>query len=740
MNNNIYFSDFIKTILPYRWSIFLITSILVLLTLVYLYFSPLIYESSATIKIKTEKNLQALSFKDPINDALSQVGVSNIDQEIAILNSFYINNKVISKMEMQVQYFRKKGYKKVEIQKKFPIKIHDIHVENKEILKKTFILYAQEDGFKIQEEEASLSKLLAYNKEIQFQGFKCKITQLSPSDKPIYFKFNGDNREIYEKFVKQRLKISQPNINVPILRITYQDTSPQRANAYINTLINIYIEQSTIHKNRENNKILTFIEEQLASTGKNLQQSEIELQEYRIKNKVIEPSVQSKILLDRLNHIEIAIEENKIKTNLIDNLLILLNNNESLESIIPTLNALGEDSTIALIREIQDMEKHINSLRVEYTEKYPDIILLRKHIYKNKDKIYNNIKNIQLTIKNSQKNLFEQKKKSEIKLEKLPKSEKQLIQFQRDYDVNAKLYAYLIEKKSENHLKQVATISDYEIIDAAYTNNRPIKPKKIMLLISSIIMGLLLGIFIAYLRNTLVRKIQNIQDIQKRTSIPIQGEIPIPSKRDTSSEVLKHPNSKLSTRFRKLRTSLQLSSQKDKEKGSSILITSTLPNEGKRTIVLNLAHLFQLAGYRSVIIDLDLYQPTLGQYFGISSEKGISTYLNHQDQLQDIIFNTEHQYLDVILAGGEIPNPSELLLSPNLINLLSALTGRYEYVFINAAPMIVEETLYLMQFTDTNFIVMRENVTQKSFLNELNETHSLYAFKNIKLLFSKESY
>ncbi len=740
MNNNVYFSDFIKNLLPYRWSIFLITSTVVLLTLVYLYFSPLIYQSSATIKIKTENNLQSLSFRDPINDALSQLGVKNIDQEIAILNSFYINNKVISKMEMEVQYFIKKGYKKVEIQNQLPITIHNINIINSEATKKHFIVYPQKDGFKIKEEKGNISEVLPYNKEITVQGFSCMVKKHTNFSKPLYFKLNGNNRDIYESIIKERLKISQPNINVPIIKITYQDNSSQRATNYINTLINVYIAESIKYKNRENNKVLDFIESQLVSTRKKLKKSETMLQEYRVENKVIEPTVQSRILLDRLNQIEIRIEENRIKTNLIDNLFILLNRGEPLESIIPTLNALNENSTIELIQEIQRREQQIKELSIEYTEKYPNLIRLRKETKRDRDKVYYNIKNIQSNIQDNQRNLYEQKRKSELRLEKLPKKEKQLIEFQRDYDVNAKLYDYLLEKQSENHLKQVATISDFEIIDTAYASNRPIKPKKFMLLLVAIILGLILGVFITYLRNFLVKKVQTIQDIQRRTSIPIQGTLPIPSKRDTSSEVLKNPNSELTKKFRKLRTSLQLENHQTTQEGKSILITSTLPNEGKRTILLNLSYLFQLAGHRSILIDLDLYQPTLKRYFKIQSNKGINSYLNHQDQLQDIIFNTGHPYLDVILAGDDISNPSELLLSPNLKELIFSLKHRYDYIFINAAPMVVEETLYLMQFTDTNFIVIRENVTKKSFFNELNRTLAQYRFKNIKLLFSKEAH
>ncbi len=734
-NDELFFLDFIKTILPYKWSIFFITFMILLLTSIYLYFTPPTYESTATIKIKTDKSLNQLTIKDPISSALSQSDASNIEQEIAILNSFYICDKAINKLNMEVQYFIKEGYRKVEFFANPPIKIENITIYHDKMIGKEFILHPEENGFKIEQKDNPISQLFQYNKEIQLKDFKCTIKKESNFSSPIYFKLNGSNRDIYENIVKKRLKLSQLNMEVSIIKLSYKDSSIKRANAYINGLIDVYLAESVTNKNRENNKVLKFINQQLKTIGKTLGKSETQLQEYRVKNKVIEPTKQSRLLLDRLNSIEIKIEENKIKKSLIKNLLILSKNSQYLENMIPTLKALDERPTIELIQKIENMRQNIDKLSIKFTNKHPDIILLETQIRKNQNKVYGNIKNLQQNINQQQKGLYKQKKKNEKKLKKLPKKEKQLIQFQRNYDVNAKMYAYLLEKKSENDLKRVATLSDYEIIDSAYSSRKPVSPKKAMLLIASTIIGLILGTFIAYLRNRLSRKIQTIRDIQELTTLPIYGEIPLLLKKNSAFEVLEHPNSLLTTYFRKLRTKLQLIT--NKRKGNSLLVTSSMPNEGKTDTILNLSHLFQLAGYKSIIIDLDLYQPTLHQYFNINSKKGISTYLNHRDNVEDIVFKTEYQNLDVILAGEEILNPSELLLSKKLRLMLSTLENSYDYIFINSAPlMVVEESLYFMQFTDINLIVVKENSTKKSFLTNLKQSIELYEFKNIQLLFN----
>lgn len=729
------FSDIIKRIIPYKWSILFIISIALIATNIHLYFTSPIYESTATIKIKTNKDSNQLAFQDPIYRALSQSIVRNIEQEIAMLNSFFISNKTIEKLNMKIQYFTKEGYKKVEYFENPPIEIQNITIDNSDITGKEFILHPEKNGFRIEEKNTLISQLFQYNEEIHLKDFTCIIKKQENFSSPIYFKLNGTNREIYENIVKSRLQVSQLNKDVPIIELSYQDTSAKRANAYLNGLIDVYLEQSITNKNRENSKVLNFINKQLETTGETLKKSETELQRYRVNNKVIEPTQQSRLLLDRLNGIEIEIEENKIKRTLVENLLIMLENNQYLEDLIPTLKALDERPTIELIQKVEELKENINQLSIKFTEKHPDIILLQTQMNKSQNKVYGNIKNIEQNINQRLKSLSKQQKKNERKLNKLPKKEKQLIQFQRKYDVNAKMYAYLLQKKSENNLKKAATLSDCEVIDSAYSNGNPIKPKKAILFLVSGIIGLIVGVVIAYLRNILSQKIQSIKDIESLTTIPIYGEIPMLEKRGTAFKMIQHPDSTLNTYFRKLRTTLQLVSKKDK--GNSMLITSSMPNEGKTEIIINLTHLFQRAGYKSIIIDLDLYNPSLHQYFNIKSNKGISTYLNHRDDIEDIVFSTNYQSLDVILAGEETSNPSELLLSQKLKLLLSTLEKSYEYIFINASSlMVAEEALYLMQFTDNNLIVIRENFTKKSFLTNLDKTLEMYEFKNTRLLFN----
>ena len=729
-----YLIEFLKIIAPYKWSIITIAIISTLLSILYLHFKPYIYESSAIIKIKTENN--RMGGQDPLISALSSAGNAEIAQEVAILNTFYTNNKAIDKLGMGVQYFTTNHYKKEEIFSNPPIIIDNITIKNNDIVGKMLEIHPKKSGFTIKKGKTE-SQVFTYNKKVESQDFSFTVTKESNFDKTIYIRLNGSNRNIYEYIVKKRLKVSRLNPEVSLIKISYQDTSFERATNYINDLIDVYIKQSVNNKSKKNNKILDFISQQLILTGEKLNLSENQLQKYRTNNNVIEPTAQSGLLLKRLNEIEIEISENKIRKKLIENLIIFIKNNKDLESIVPTLTELGETPTITLIQTIQELKRKASELQVRFTEKHPDLVAVRKQINRNQRTVFLNVQNLNRSISNRLKNLIKRREKDEKNLKHLPEKEKQLIQYQRNYDVNAKMYSYLLEKKSENSMKKVALISDFEIIDRAYSNGRPIKPKKAMMVSLAFTFGLLFGMLIAYIRNALIKKVQDIKDVKKITSLPIYAQLPLSSKSALEFDVSDSSQSLLKTSLRNLRTTLKFMT--NKPKGNTILVTSSVANEGKATIVSTLSTLFQKAGYTSIIVDMDLYQPTLHEFFNINRDVGMSSYLNKNDSIGDIIHKTSYQNLDIIPAGPIAPNASELILSKRLNSLISTLQNRYDYILINATPLsLVEDTYYLMQFTDINMISVRKGYTEKSFLLNLDKTIKERKIKNIGVLFLEQ--
>ncbi|HHH51965.1 MAG TPA: hypothetical protein ENK76_06330, partial [Campylobacterales bacterium] len=428
--------------------------------------------------------------------------------------------------------------------------------------------------------------------------------------------------------------------------------------------------------------------------------------------------------------IEVQLSQAQIENKLIDNIMHSIKHNSNLSSITPTLRELGSEPTIRVIENLQNLQRRANELRVEFTPKHPDLKAIYRDIRANKRTILANIKNLKKNILDKQKNLSKLKKKYEKRLNELPTKEKHLIDIQRNHEVSAKMYSYLLEKKSENEMRKVATVADYEIVDHAYSNGKPIKPKRAMNLSIATIFTIIFASLLAYMRHNMIDRLQNIKEVKDLTTLPIYAELPILK----NFKLLKKSSPLLLQSFRNFRTKINFNHPR--KMGNVILITSSPDREGKSTIVSNLGYIFQKAKYKTLIIDFDLYEPKLHSYFNLGLDKGVSEYLAiKENEIDNIIQKTGHNNLDIITAGSTREDASELILSPRLWIMLEILKKRYNYIFIDAIPLRIEaDVLYIMKYSNVNLITVQEGLTKKSFISNIQKHIGEYKFKNIALL------
>jgi len=722
-----YIIELFKRVTPYKWSILFIMVLFIVLMQIKLYFTPSVYESYAIIKVKVNEN--KVDSKDLLRDSLFKTNTVGINQEMAILQTFQSNKKALEKVNFQVKYFIKEGYKKVEIYNNLPIHLYHIIKINPKFINYPIIVEPVENGFSLKTNKDKNSTIYSYDKEIVTPFFTGVISKTDDFITPVTIELQGNSRRIYENIIKNSLSVSQLKLDTNLIKVAFQDTIPQRANEYIDALVDSYINRSIIKKNSINSKILDFLEERLAITKKKLDISENELENYQSANKNIDPSINSKDLYGKLSDIELQLSEIQLKEQLINNLILFIKHNRNLNSIAPTLLEFNAQSTLKLITDIQDLQIKEDELKLEFTKRYPPLIQLRKRIRSIRKQIALNVKSLKTTLNFKRKSLLKQKKKYEKILTALPKKEKNYINFKRNYEVNSKIYTYLLEKKSENELVKVATSSDYEAIDRAYASSVPIKPKRKVLLIIAGVIGLVFGIVLALIRSLSKTKIHTLQEIEERIKLPFYGKIPLFSEKTGVNRAIEEA-------YQQLAINLQFS--KKKHEGNIVLVTSTIMGEGKTTTVINLSSiLFRKTKYRSILVDLNMIEPSLHTHFNMDLiYSGMSTYLSKRDNLGNIIFDTSYPNLDIITAGPIPPDPVELLSSPELEELFIVLKERYDYIFVDT-PSFEElpEVLDLVKYADKSLVVLRENITTKSSLEKLEQAIREKKLKNIGLVF-----
>jgi len=317
------------------------------------------------------------------------------------------------------------------------------------------------------------------------------------------------------------------------------------------------------------------------------------------------------------------------------------------------------------------------------------------------------------------KTLLEQSIAQEQKiLDTLPADERMYGQLQRKFAVNEKIYSYLLEKRSETAIVKASTVSKNRIIDSALIPEEPIKPKRKLIVLVGLIVGLILGIALAFFRDFLDDTIKTEEDITK-VDVPVLGLIPHIKDAEDKLKVFTSPKSAAAESFRNLRTNLQFLTPK---KGARIIVvTSTVGGEGKTTTSINLGGIMSMADKHTIILNLDMRKPTLHKKFGLNNTKGMSNVLSGNDTpLTEVIQHTEDKYLDIIASGPIPPNPSELIQSNSMEQVLEKLREVYSVIILDTPPIgLVTDARTLMDFADVSIYVLRASQSKKGFLESV---------------------
>jgi tyrosine-protein kinase Etk/Wzc len=298
-------------------------------------------------------------------------------------------------------------------------------------------------------------------------------------------------------------------------------------------------------------------------------------------------------------------------------------------------------------------------------------------------------------------------------LKRLPAKERELVRLTRLFKVNADIYTFLLQKHEEARIAKASTISNIDIVDPAIIPDKPVKPKKFLYLFFGLLAGGMLGVIVAFFQEYLDDTIKDAEMVKRELLLPLLAVIPyIPTpegdrEREKHITLIAHydPKSTISESFRSLRTSIHFSGVSKKRQ--VLMVTSSLPYEGKTTIIGNLAVILSQTGARVLLLDCDLRRPSLHRLYGRPKAPGLTELLAGDNNIESIIHNTGIPGLDFISAGTTPPNPAELLGSDQMKKLIQSFRESYDTILIDAPPVLaVTDALLLSAMTDMVFMVL----------------------------------
>ena len=308
------------------------------------------------------------------------------------------------------------------------------------------------------------------------------------------------------------------------------------------------------------------------------------------------------------------------------------------------------------------------------------------------------------------------------KVESLPSTQQELLSLTREVEVGTAIYTQLLNKSQELDVMRAGTVGNVRLIDIADVNYlKPIKPKKILIVLIATLLGGFLAVALVLLRRALNRGLESPEAIEQ-LGLPVYASVPYSTlqkveedkitrgrgRTDAGSSLLaiSHPTDLAVEALRSLRTSLHFAMLE--APNNRIMISGPSPEVGKTFVSVNLAAVIAQTGQRVLLMDVDMRRGYLHKVLGISAKNGLSDILSNQCTLETAIHKTGIENFDLISRGQIPPNPSELLMHRNLTELLSQVSERYDLVILDTPPLLaVTDAAIVGRQSGTNLIVTR---------------------------------
>ncbi|MBE0504542.1 MAG: polysaccharide biosynthesis tyrosine autokinase [Desulfuromonadales bacterium] len=493
--------------------------------------------------------------------------------------------------------------------------------------------------------------------------------------------------------LRQAIKVSEVGKKTNIINVSYTDIDPVLARDIVNTLVQVYLDQSLSSKTEEASRTVTFIEEQLKGTEHELEQSEKNLQSYKSTTGVVKLDTEAEELIKKLSDIEKDRAAVILQRKQAEFALTALQEAARQGEIYAPVGFRDDPQISAMANRLTDLAVQKGAMISGNTENHPQVKALQSQIDELQRKIESTYETARHNLGRQEISIEQQIKQYEDKLRTLPAAERDLAGLMRFSKVNADIFTFLLQKHEEARIAKASTISNIRVVDPAITPDNPLKPQKKKNLLLGLLLGLMAGVgavfFLEYLDDT----IKNPEEAQRLIGAPILAVIPCISsveeeKSDLHTAMITHlrPKSAIAEAFRSLRTSLHFSAI-NREK-QVLIVTSTFPGEGKSTIAANLAITLSQTGARVLVIDGDMRRPSLHSKFEHSKVPGLSELLAGDVASASVLHNTGIPNLSLITAGTTPPNPAELLGSEKMADLLTALRTQYDHIIIDAPPVL----------------------------------------------------
>ena len=743
--------------------LWIVLALFLALSVAYLFnkYSARVYNVKSTLLIKDVQSTGAVANMEQIFAGNVYNPYPNLDDEVAILESYTLNYRVIEDMpELHIAYvpvsrngiqgqrtYKTSPFVVKKLSDKQPLGVslnirltgpdsYTVEVDEEQIKAWSTEHGAQGNGTNA--ERATLNAELKLGEVYNYNGFNFVVEQRDSAKAInggnnrwlVWFESPADMANSY----RYNLKIDPVKEYASVFTLTFNAYSPQQGADYLNKLMEIYISQGLELKSRAADNTINFIEAQLGLISDSLRLAENSMENFRLNNRFVDLTLEGTLVLQRLEKFEGEKNILGMQMQYYEYLRDYLNSRNAAESIIsPSVMGVTDPVLVGLVTEFASLQQKRNQIAFSVNENPAQLEMQDKELEDVRAALRENVSSainqLQLSVNNVNSNIA----KVEKELGRLPGTERSLIGIQRKFDLNNSVYTYLLERRAEAGIAKASQITDNRIIDNAIVQNSAlIKPKSMKNYLVALLLGLLVPMVLIVIFDLLNNKIIGRHDIERLTKAPIIGYVSH-SEYHVEDPVAKKPGSTLAESFRAVRTSLAFFT--GQTKCPVIIVSSPVSGEGKTFVSVNLATIISMMNKKVLIVGLDLRKPRVHTILQAGNGHGMSQYLSNSATFEEVIVPTEIINLWFAPSGPVPPNPAELIGSPKMAEFIARARNEFDAIIIDTPPVgIVTDALLLSQLANVALFVVRQRYTTRGSVALLDEIFRKGEMSNVAIV------
>ena len=533
----------------------------------------------------------------------------------------------------------------------------------------------------------------------------------SPSRDRLLWPYRNKNGDVpgvlgvlkgHRKIVPQRLSL--------MIEIDYQHPDPAVAALMANSIVDEYIAY-TVHNRVEGSlKAVEELKDRADEQRKKVAQMAIDLQNYRQKNNLVSLDQRKDITTEKLKSLSAHMTDTaNILADADVRLKQVQEHRQKKQDLTELPFLAGQPLIVQLTGQIAAEKIAIAQLRDHYRERHPAMVQARNSLAQTEQELTRAVEaaaaSVEVEYQTASRNSQEARQALAAQEEASLKLDRYGVEYdnlERDYQVNIKLLDDILARMGETSMSGTIESQSARVVDRATPTSSPTYPKVSLNIGLGFVGGLGLGIAFAIFVAFIDDRVKSVFDIESVVGLPLLGVIPHmkgENLQEKATVVINDSDRLVSEAFRSLFATLRL--KEESKAAKCLLVTSTLPGEGKSFLVTNLALAFAAHGERTLIIDCDLRRPSVHRLLELENKRGVIGYVAGTTTAEQAIVHTKYPSLDLMPAGGRAHNPTQVLNDPKFERLIAELRTRYDHIFLDSPPLAaVSDALMLLPLSD----------------------------------------